>query len=174
MERRTPPALSFLDGKLEEARARGLLRVRGEPAVPAALSYCSNDYLGLAGRPATLHQAGAGASRLVYGDLAIFARLEEACAALVGQPHALTFTSGYAANVGLVGALAGPEDLIVSDALNHCFSIVDGARLVARANRGRPPPRRRGGRGEHPPAAHRSGRRFVVTESYFQHGRRLA
>ena len=56
------------------------------------------------------------------------ARLELAAAGLVGLPEALVFSSGYAANVGVLSALAGPGDLVVSDVLNHA-SIIDGARL---------------------------------------------
>ena len=134
------------------------------PAAPAALSYCSNDYLGLAGRPGTREQAGSGASRLVYGDLPIYARLEKACAELVRQPEALTFTSGYAANVGLLSALVGPGDLIVSDALNHA-SIVDGARL-SRA-RITVVPHLDVAATERAVIAGRGGRVLVVTESYF-------
>ena len=107
---------------------------------------------------------GAGASRLVAGERREHVELEAASAELVRLPGALVFTSGYAANVGLVSALAGPEDLIVSDALNHA-SIVDGARLsrarvavvphldIAAMERALSEPHRR--------------RAFVVTESYF-------
>jgi 8-amino-7-oxononanoate synthase len=134
VKRSTPPGLGFLDTALEVARASDLLRERPHPgarspgAVGDLLSFCSNDYLGLAHQAAPPEESGAGASRLVDGDRPIHARLEEAAAALVGQPSALVFTSGYAANVGLLSALAGPEDVVVSDALNHA-SIIDGARL---------------------------------------------
>jgi 8-amino-7-oxononanoate synthase len=164
VERSTPPSLSFLDEKLEDARARGLLRVRVAPGATSALSYCSNDYLGLAGRTGARERAGSGASRLVHGDLPVHARLEEACAGLVLQPHALTFTSGYAANVGLLAALAGPGDLIVSDAWNHA-SIVDGARL-SRA-RIAVVPHLDIAATERALAGRHGGRAFVVTESYF-------
>ncbi|HZU82505.1 MAG TPA: 8-amino-7-oxononanoate synthase [Polyangiaceae bacterium] len=163
MKQQTPPALGFLDEALTEARRRDLHRAR-PPLESLGLSFCSNDYLGLANRPAPPAACGAGASRLVSGDREAHARLEAASAELVGQAAALAFSSGYAANVGLLSALAGPADLIVSDALNHA-SIIDGARLsrartvvvphldvgaVARALEGP-----------------RAGRAFVVTESYF-------
>jgi 8-amino-7-oxononanoate synthase len=168
----TPPGLAYLDAALEEAHARGLLRERRR--LPRSLtSFCSNDYLGLAQQAVPEDHAGAGASRLVDGDRPVHARLEEAVAQLVGQPSALVFTSGYAANVGLVSALAGPGDLIVSDALNHA-SLIDGARLsrarvevvphldveaVIRALRNH--------RASAQPAADRAPRAFVLTESYF-------
>jgi 8-amino-7-oxononanoate synthase len=160
----TPPALAFLDEALDRARREDLLRERGPAGDPPGISFCSNDYLALALAPAPPAPSGAGASRLVGGDRAIHADLEAAAAELVGQPSALVFTSGYAANLGVLSALAGPGDLVVSDALNHA-SIIDGARLsrarvevvphldvaaVARTLDGR-----------------RERRAFVVTESYF-------
>ena len=161
----TPGALAFLDDALSDAKQRSLLRERPPPRLhdPAA-SFCSNDYLALAGRRAPAQASGAAASRLVSGDHPIHALLEAAAAELVGQAASLVFTSGYAANVGLLSALAGPGDLIVSDSLNHA-SIIDGARLsrariavvphleldaVAAALRDRV-----------------DRRAFVVTESYF-------
>jgi 8-amino-7-oxononanoate synthase len=160
----TPPALSFLDDALSQAREDALLRTRPPAGDMGRLCLCSNDYLGLAERCAPSHAAGAGSSRLVAGERAVHRDLEAAAAALVGEPAALAFTSGYAANVGLLSSLAGPQDVIVSDALNHA-SLIDGARLsralvrvvphldveaTARALADRPP-----------------GRAFVVTESYF-------
>jgi 8-amino-7-oxononanoate synthase len=91
-------------------------------------SFCSNDYLGLAALPAPAGAAGAGASRLIAGDHAEHHALEQRLATWLGAESALLFTSGYAANVGAIGALARPGDLLVSDALNHA-SIIDGARL---------------------------------------------
>jgi 8-amino-7-oxononanoate synthase len=108
-------------------------RVAGRPVT----AFCSNDYLGLAAHPALAEAAaaaarqegsGASASRLVSGDLPSHRALEEALAAFVGAPSALLFPSGYQTNIGVLTALAGAEDLIVSDALNHA-SIIDGCRL---------------------------------------------
>ena len=105
------------------------LRRRTPPAVdPAALSFCSNDYLGLAARPAPPLPAGSGASRLIAGERDEHARLERALASWLQVEDSLLFTSGYAANVGTLAAIAKPGDLIVSDALNHA-SLIDGARL---------------------------------------------
>jgi 8-amino-7-oxononanoate synthase len=71
---------------------------------------------------------GAGASRLISGDYEAHRAAEKALASWVGSETALLFTSGYAANVGAISALAGPGDLVVSDELNHA-SIIDGCRL---------------------------------------------
>jgi len=160
----TPPGLGFLDEALDRARERDLLRERPPPTDGHALSFCSNDYLGLAAQPAPPEACGAGASRLVAGDRPVHALLEEAAAELVGQPAALVFTSGYAANVGLMSALAGPGDLVVSDALNHA-SIIDGARL-SRA-RVAVVPHLDAGAVETALGTRTEGRAFVVTESYF-------
>jgi 8-amino-7-oxononanoate synthase len=128
------------------------------------VTFCSNDYLGLASRLAPAHPAGAGGSRLVSGEREEHLRLERAAADYVGLPAALAFSSGYAANLGLMSALAGPGDLVVSDALNHA-SIIDGIRL-SRARVAIVPhcapeaiERALGERG--------GARAFVVTESYF-------
>jgi 8-amino-7-oxononanoate synthase len=90
--------------------------------------------------------------------------LEALSAALARLPAALAFTSGYAANLGLLSALAGPEDLVVSDALNHA-SIVDGARL-SRA-RVAIVPHLDLGAVERALTERTRRRAFVVTESYF-------
>jgi 8-amino-7-oxononanoate synthase len=124
----TPPALRFLEEAIADAKQKDLFRERLPLVRPSRPSFCSNDYLALADRPAPREACGAGASRLVVGEREVHRRLEQAAARLVGQPASLVFTSGYVANLGLLGALAGPEDLIVSDALNHA-SLIDGARL---------------------------------------------
>lgn len=103
----------------------------------ALISFCSNDYLGLAShqwvRAAATqaiqnHGFGAGASRLVSGTHSTHAALENAIAAFLGMPSALLFPTGYQANLGLLSALAGPDDLIVVDRAVHA-SILDGCRL---------------------------------------------
>lgn len=125
-QRRTDPLVSLKE-ELDRLAKVGLLR---EPSVPESpsISVTSNDYLGLAARPAPPVAAGAGASRLVSGEHAEHRNLERAFAEWLGFEDGLAFTSGYAANLGTVAALAGPGDLIVSDALNHA-SLIDGARL---------------------------------------------
>ncbi len=101
---------------------------------------------------------------MVAGERVDHVDLERCAAELVRLPEALVFTSGYAANVGLLSALAGSNDLIVSDALNHA-SLVDGARL----SRARivVTPHLDTGAVAKALAEKRSGRAFVVTESYF-------
>jgi 8-amino-7-oxononanoate synthase len=102
------------------------------------LLLCSNDYLGLAGdarlRDAAAEYAerwgaGAGASRLISGNMTPHAELEERLAELKGTRAALLFGSGYLANVGVISALAGPGELVLSHARNHA-SIIDGCRLA--------------------------------------------
>jgi 8-amino-7-oxononanoate synthase len=115
-------------------RAEGAtLLVEGRRVV----DFASNDYLGLAADPRVAAAArdalrtmgvGAGAARLVTGDDPLHERLESALAALKGTARALLFSSGYAANAGVLPALAGRDDVVYSDALNHA-SIVDGCRL---------------------------------------------
>ena len=121
--------LEYLEGELAKLEEQGLRRHPRSPRPAAAGSFCSNDYLGLAGRAWPVGAAsGAGASRLVDGERAEHEALERAFADLVGVEDALAFTSGYAANVGVLSALAQPGDLVVSDALNHA-SLIDGMRL---------------------------------------------
>jgi 8-amino-7-oxononanoate synthase len=125
--KRSANPLGFLDEALAALDAEGLLRPRAQAAVGGP-SFCSNDYLGLAGRRVGGEAAGAGASRLVSGERAIHQELEREIAGWLGLEAALAFTSGYAANVGVLSALAQAGDRIVSDSLNHA-SIIDGARL---------------------------------------------
>jgi 8-amino-7-oxononanoate synthase len=101
------------------------------------LNFCSNDYLGLAADPrvtaafkagADRWGVGSGASHLVAGHTAAHQELEAALADFTGRPRALLFGSGYAANVGTLGALLGPRDHVFEDRLNHA-SLLDGGRL---------------------------------------------
>ncbi len=160
----SPAALRFLDEALLDLRERSLLRERPTADEHGASSFCSNDYLGLASRTARSGRVGAGASRLVAGERAEHVEVETCAAELVGAPAALAFTSGYAANVGTLAALASPGDLIVSDAYNHA-SIIDGARL-SRAHV-EVVPHLDLEAVQHALAQPRHGRAFVVTESYF-------
>ncbi|MGB5473954.1 MAG: aminotransferase class I/II-fold pyridoxal phosphate-dependent enzyme, partial [Gammaproteobacteria bacterium] len=101
------------------------------------LSFCSNDYLGLANHPevvAAFHRglddygAGSGAAHLVSGHSRAHHRLEEALADFVERPRALLFSTGYMANLGVMAALLGHGDRVFEDRANHA-SLLDGARL---------------------------------------------
>src|SRR6476469_3804260 len=133
--------------RLEELRDQGLHRrlrlIEGRqgPRVTldgrAVLLLCSNDYLGLAAHPkvrsaaaeaAMRWGAGAGASRLISGNMEPHRRLESRLAEFKGYEAALLFGPGYLANTGVIAALAGRGEVVFSDELNHA-SIIDGCRL---------------------------------------------
>ncbi len=132
---------------LDAIRARGthrrMRRLDGPQAPRMAVDgrevwlFAGSNYLDLARHPvvteASARAAGdlgcaAGGSRLITGNLAAHEALEAELAAFLGLPAALVFGTGYMANVGVIPALVGPGDLVISDALNHA-SIVDGCRL---------------------------------------------
>lgn len=101
------------------------------------LNFCSNNYLGLANHPrlvaaarANLEKYGCGpaAVRSIAGTLDLHLELERRMAAFKGVDAAITFQSGFAANLATIPALVGKEDVIFSDELNHA-SIIDGSRL---------------------------------------------
>ena len=142
-----------LGAELDQLRAAGLYRqfrdITGAQGTHvtiggrALLNFSSNDYLGLANDP-RLQQAataaiarwgvGAGASRLVCGNLEPYRLLEDKLAAFKNKEAALVFGSGYAANVGTITALAGADDVLILDKLDHA-SIIDGARQSGAAIR---------------------------------------
>ena len=101
------------------------------------LSFCSNDYLGLANHPRLIEAlkegaerfgVGSGAAHLVTGHSDAHQALEEDLAAFTGRPRALLFSTGYMANLGVVSALAGRGDCVFEDRLNHA-SLIDAAAL---------------------------------------------
>lgn len=101
------------------------------------LLFCSNNYLGLANHPALKDLArvaldtfgcGTAASRLISGNMSIHKELETRLARFLGTDSALSFPTGYMANLGVIPVLVGPKDIIFSDQLNH-RSIIDGCRL---------------------------------------------
>jgi len=137
-----------LERHLDELGDRGLLRRMRLVAGPQGprvqldgrpvLLLCSNNYLGLADHPrvreaaadaAMSFGAGAGASRLISGNMTIHRRLEEELADFKGAERCLLFGSGYLANTGIVAALARAGGVVLSDELNHA-SLVDGCRLA--------------------------------------------
>jgi 8-amino-7-oxononanoate synthase len=124
-----------LQAGLRELESRSQRRTLAEIG---GVNLCSNDYLGLAEHPAlkeAVLQAMSGAvrmggtgSRLLSGHAAAWNEVEDEFAEFAGSDAALYFGSGYAANIGLLTSLAGKDDVIFSDALNHA-SIIDGIRL---------------------------------------------
>jgi 8-amino-7-oxononanoate synthase len=144
--------------RLEGLDTAGLRRRPALPRDAAAPSFCSNDYLGLAG------DDGAGASRLVDGERAAHQALEATFARFVGVEAALAFTSGYAANVGALSALIEPGDVVISDALNHA-SLIDGIRLARAATEVVPHNNLEAVAAAL--ATHRGRQSWVVVESYY-------
>ena len=127
---------AWLADRARVRRARGVVR-EDRPAPEGALDLASNDYLGLSRDARVLAAArealdrfgaGARASRLVVGTTPVHRRLERELCELTGRESALVFSSGYAANTGLLTALGDPGTLLVTDAHVHA-SLVDGARL---------------------------------------------
>lgn len=144
------PSLGMLQGlqlELAQRAEQGLLRQRrilqgmqgahvdvdGE----RLLSFCSNDYLGLASHPAlisamrdaaSLYGAGSGASHLVTGHQQAHEALEQRLQRFMGLPAVLLFSTGYMANLAVISALCGRDDAIFADKLNHA-SLNDAAVL---------------------------------------------
>jgi 8-amino-7-oxononanoate synthase len=137
-DRPLPSVLRRLGPVAAERAAAGLRRtLRPREAGAPVLDLAGNDYLGLSRHPALLAAgiealqtwgAGSTGSRLVTGTTALHAELEQALATHVGVEATLVFSSGYAANLGVVTALAGPGTLLVSDERNHA-SLIDACRL---------------------------------------------
>jgi glycine C-acetyltransferase len=101
------------------------------------LNFCSNNYLGLANHPKIVDAArkatetygvGPGAVRSIAGTMDLHVELERRLAAFKGVEAAITFQSGFNANLATIPALVGKDDVIFSDRLNHA-SIIDGCRL---------------------------------------------
>ena len=132
---RDPAALKAALADLEQRHLRRSRRVGLRPGV---VNFCSNDYLGLASHPdvvrafqdaAAKYGVGSGASHLVTGHGPEHHALEESLAAFTGRERALVYSTGYMANLGLIGALADQTATVVSDKLNHA-SLIDGCRLT--------------------------------------------
>ncbi|CBG74789.1 MULTISPECIES: 8-amino-7-oxononanoate synthase [Streptomyces] len=132
-------AFGWIDEQASARRRAGLVRtLRARPADSPLLDLASNDYLGLARHPEITEGAaqaarrwggGATGSRLVTGTTELHGELERELADFCGFEAALVFSSGYAANLAAVTALAPHGSLIVSDAGNHA-SLIDGCRLA--------------------------------------------
>jgi 8-amino-7-oxononanoate synthase len=138
-----------LEADLAQRRADGLYRQRRIIDSPQGvetridgkllLSFCSNDYLGLANHP-EIRQAfvdavaeygvGSGAAHLINGHSRLHERCEQRLAEFTGRERALLFSTGYMANIAIASALLGRNDLIYQDKLNHA-SLIDSAKLSA-------------------------------------------
>jgi len=145
--------IANLDRKLAQLDEQSLTRQRRVVETPCAprvvvggramLAFCSNDYLGLAAHPrvvaalregAELYGAGSGASHLISGHTQAHQVLEDRLAEFVGDhlvaPRALSFCTGYMANLAILTTLGADGDAeIFSESLNHA-SLIDGARLA--------------------------------------------
>ncbi len=144
---------------LEQRRVEHLYRVRRVAEGPQGpeqiidgrhvVSFCSNDYLGLASHPTVIasfkeaadkYGVGSGAAHLINGHTRAHQALEDDLAEFTGRERALLFSTGYMANLGVVSALVGRGDAVFEDRLNHA-SLVDagllsGARLIRYQHRG--------------------------------------
>ncbi len=141
------PKLQWLEDEIQQLHDAGLynhIRTLGSPQGAwlevderRVLNFCSNNYLGLANHPRVVQAAkqaidkygvGPGAVRTIAGTMSLHVQLEERLAAFKGVESAITYQSGFNANLGTIPALVGKEDAIFSDELNHA-SIIDGSRL---------------------------------------------
>jgi len=152
--------LSWIEQEIDGLKESGLYnRIRTLSSAQGAwlvvdgkkvLNFCSNNYLGLANHPRVVAAAkeimdrygiGPAAVRTIAGTMDIHLELERRLALFKGVEAAITFQSGFTANLAAIAALVGKEDLIFSDELNHA-SIIDGSRLsgarIARFNHADP------------------------------------
>ena len=133
---------------VEDIRRSGLYKTERElttpqsarvdvPGHPEVLNLCANNYLGLSGHPAVIEAAhrgldewgfGLSSVRFICGTQSIHKELERRLSEFLGMDDTILYTSCYDANGGLFETLLGPDDAILSDALNHA-SIIDGVRL---------------------------------------------
>lgn len=139
--------LAWIQQEIEGLKESGLynrIRTIGSPQGAwlivdgkKVLNFCSNNYLGLANHPRLIEAArqildrygvGPAAVRTIAGTMEIHLELERRLAAFKKVPAAITFQSGFTANLATIPALVGKEDIIFSDELNHA-SIIDGCRL---------------------------------------------
>ena len=139
--------LQWIDDELQNLKETGLYNRIRTLSLPQgawlvvdgkrALNFCSNNYLGLANHPRLVQAAqdavdrygvGPAAVRSIAGTLEIHHELERCLAAFKGVEAAISFQSGFNANLGTIPALVGKDDAIFSDELNHA-SIIDGSRL---------------------------------------------
>ena len=136
-----------LAGDLEQLKAEGLFKAEAVITTPQAatigvggrnvLNLCANNYLGLADHPAMIDAAqealerwgfGMASVRFICGTTQLHKELERRLSGFLGTEDAILYSSCFDANGGLFETLLGPEDVIISDELNHA-SIIDGVRL---------------------------------------------
>lgn len=142
-----PASLQWIEEEIQQLQQAGLYnRIRTLSSPQGAwlvvdgkkvLNFCSNNYLGLANHPRVVgaahramesHGVGPGAVRSIAGTMDLHLQLEDRLARFKGVEAAITFQSGFTANLATIPALVGKEDAIFSDELNHA-SIIDGCRL---------------------------------------------
>lgn len=140
LDQRLHSGLALLESENRRRRPKTVQRIpsaRTQVSGQEILNFASNNYLALAedervrraaAEAAQRWGAGATGSRLMGGTLAIHEALEASLAQFKGREAALLFPSGYHANLGMIPALAGPDDTLFLDRLAHA-SLVDGARL---------------------------------------------
>ncbi|MHC4267489.1 MAG: 8-amino-7-oxononanoate synthase [Planctomycetota bacterium] len=139
--------MKYISDELENIKKEGLYRelnvvsnsqgVYLEVDGRTRLSFCSNNYLGLANNPLIVNAVkdaveeygwGAGASRLVSGNMTLHETLENEISLFKEKESAIVFPTGYMANIGAISSLVSKGDLVICDKLNHA-SIIDGCRL---------------------------------------------
>lgn len=141
-------ALGFFNQQVEDAKANGTYKAEQVITSPQSsvisttqggglVNMCANNYLGLCTEPAVIKAAkdsyetwgfGVSSVRFICGTLQVHKQLEEKLSAFLGMEDTILYSSCFDANAGLFETLLGPEDAIISDALNHA-SIIDGVRL---------------------------------------------
>ncbi|TBR22660.1 MAG: aminotransferase class I/II-fold pyridoxal phosphate-dependent enzyme, partial [Candidatus Nitrosotenuis sp.] len=131
------PKLEFVDKILGEIKKENLYRKLRYGHVDEShitigtkrlINLCSNDYLGLKVKKSPVNQLQSS-SRLVSGNDISFKKLEKKLARHKSQEASLVFPTGYMANLGVISALVGKKDLILSDELNHA-SIIDACKIT--------------------------------------------
>jgi glycine C-acetyltransferase/8-amino-7-oxononanoate synthase len=139
--------MKYISDELEKIKRSGLYRelniVEGAQGTHLEikgkkyLSFCSNNYLGLANNPLVIKAVkdavakygwGTGASRLVSGNMKLHKALEGVISRFKGKEASIVFPTGYMANIGTISSLVSKGDLVICDKLNHA-SIIDGCRL---------------------------------------------
>ena len=137
-----------LEAELDSIREQGLFKTERVITTPQSsairttdgrevLNFCANNYLGLADHPDIVHAAqkavhqygfGMASVRFICGTQEVHKELEARLSAFLGQEDTILYSSCFDANGGVFETLLGPEDAVISDALNHA-SIIDGIRL---------------------------------------------